>query len=88
MSSKPRVPTAHAKLPTILRSLHNAQWGVLGGAAARGQRTVLQTLSQAFLADGSGEGRATLWQIHRASGYPREDAQIFQAVQAGPDPAN
>ena len=69
MSSKPRIPTAHAKLPTILRSLHNAQWGVLGGPAARGQRTVLQTLSQAFLADGSGEGRATLWQIHRASGY-------------------
>ena len=67
--STPRIPTARAKLPTILRSLHNAQWGVLGGPAARGQRAVLQTLSQAFLADGSGEGRATLWQIHRASGY-------------------
>lgn len=65
----PRVPTAHAKVPTLLRSLHNAGWGALAGASMRGRRTVLQALSQAYLADGSGEGQATLWQLSQASGY-------------------
>lgn len=72
---RPGPPTAHASVPSLVRSLSRQGWGPLHGRAMKGRANVLRALSDAVVDDQSGEGRATLWQVAQHAGMSARHAR-------------
>lgn len=71
--AEPRIPTAHAELPSIITSLSRAHWGVLAEQGHKAARTLLRALCDSVVDWKTGIGRATKWQIARAAGYRSQE---------------
>ena len=70
---EPRIPTAHAELPSIITSLSRAHWGILAEQGHKAARTLLRALCDSVVDWKTGKGRATKWQLARAAGYKSQE---------------
>ena len=72
---RPGPPTAHAPVPSLVRTLSRQGWGPLHGRAMKGRANVLRALSDAVVDDETGEGKATLWQVAQHAGLSMRHAR-------------
>ena len=72
---RPGPPTAHAPVPSLVRTLSRQGWGPLHGRAMKGRANVLRALSDAVVDDETGEGKATLWQVAQHAGMSMRHAR-------------
>ena len=79
---RPCPPTAHASVPSLIRTLSRQGWGPLHGRAMKGRANILRALSDAVVDDQSGEGRATLWQVAQHAGMsPRHARRCLNTLE-------
>ena len=72
---RPGPPTAHAPVPSLVRTLSRQGWGPLHGRAMKGRANVLRALSDAVVDDETGDGKATLWQLAQHAGMSMRHAR-------------
>ena len=79
---RPGPPTAHASVPSLIRSLSRQGWGPLHGRAMKGRANILRALSDAVVDDATGEGKATLWQVAQHAGMsPRHARRCLNTLE-------
>ena len=79
---RPGPPTAHASVPSLIRTLSRQGWGPLHGRAMKGRANLLRALSDAVVDDETGEGKATLWQVAQHAGMsPRHARRCLNTLE-------